>query len=103
MIINGYKIAIDEDKLDKMISEQMTDVVLIDKNFDGYKNLSEGNKKALDHLVKAAKIINDVALQQDHFLNIDLKQGLIEASKNSEYAKKALVIFNSLNIIFPPS
>lgn len=97
MIINGYKIAIDEDKLDKMISEQMTDVVLIDENFKGYKNLSEGNKKALKHLVKATKIINDVALEQDHFLNRELKKGLEEASKSNEHAKKALVIFNSIN------
>ena len=34
MIINGYNIAISEDKLDKMISEQMTDIVLIDENFE---------------------------------------------------------------------
>ena len=97
MIIEGYKIALDETKLDEMINNQMTDVVLIDKNFEGYKNLSDGDKKALEHLVKASKIINDVALQQDHPLNKKLKKGLEEASKNSEHAKKALVIFNSLN------
>ncbi len=97
MIIEGYKIALDETKLDEMINNQMTDVVLIDKNFEGYKNLSDGDKKALEHLVKASKIINDVALQQDHPLNKKLKKGLEEASKTSEHAKKALVIFNSLN------
>lgn len=97
MIIMGYKIAIDENTLDEMISKQMTDVVLIDENFKGYKDLSEGNKKALHHLIKASKIVNDVALQQDHPLNLDLKKGLIEASQTSEHAKKALVIFNSLN------
>ncbi|MBR1948632.1 MAG: hypothetical protein IKA30_02435, partial [Alphaproteobacteria bacterium] len=69
MIIDGYKIAISETKLDEMISKQMTDVVLIDENFDGYKNLAEGDKKALTHLIKASKIINDVALEQDHILN----------------------------------
>lgn len=97
MIINGYKIALDENKLDKMISEQMTDVVLVDENFKGYQNLSEGCKKALKHLVKASKIINDVALEQDHFLNRELKKGLIEAAQESEHAKKALIIFNSIN------
>ena len=94
MIIMGYKIAIDENTLDEMISKQMTDVVLVDENFKGYKDLSEGNKKALHHLIKASKIVNDVALQQDHPLNLDLKKGLIEASQTSEHAKKALVIFN---------
>ena len=97
MIIEGYKIALDETKLDEMINNQMTDVVLIDKNFEGYKNLSDGDKKALEHLVKASKIINDVALQQDHILNKKLKKGLEEASKTNEHARKALVIFNSLN------
>ena len=97
MIIDGYKIAIEESKLDKMISEQMTDVVLIDEKFEGYKNLSEGNKKALKHLIRASKIINNVALEQDHVLNKKLKKGLEDASKTSEHARKALVVFNSLN------
>ena len=74
MIIEGYKIALDEKKLDEMINNQMTDVVLVDKNFEGYQNLSEGDKKALEHLVKASKIVNDIALEQDHPLNKRLKK-----------------------------
>ena len=97
MIIDGYQIAISEDKLNKMISEQMSDIVLIDKNFEEYKNLTEGNKKALEHLVRASKIINDVALEQDHILNKKLKTALLEVAKTNEHAKKALVIFNSIN------
>lgn len=97
MIIDGYKIALDESKLDEMINNQMTDVILIDKNFEGYKNLSEGDKKSLEHLVKASKIINDIALEQDHPLNRQLKKGLEKASETNEHAKKALIIFNSLN------
>lgn len=97
MIIDGYKIALDEKKLDDMINNQMTDVVLIDENFEAYKNLSDGDKKALHHLVKASKIVNDIALEQDHPLNRQLKKGLQEASETSEHAKKALVIFNSIN------
>lgn len=97
MIIDGYKIALDESKLDEMINNQMTDVILINKNFEGYKNLSEGDKKSLEHLVKASKIINDIALEQDHPLNRQLKKGLERASETNEHAKKALIIFNSLN------
>ena len=97
MIIDGYKLALDEKKLDDMINNQMTDVVLIDENFEEYKNLSDGDKKALHHLVKASKIVNDIALEQDHPLNRQLKKGLQEASETSEHAKKALVIFNSIN------
>lgn len=97
MKINGYEIAIAEEKLAYMANEEMLPFEMIDKNFEGYKSLPEGDKKAIEHLVKAAKIINDVALEQDHPLNRSLKKGLEEASQTSDYAKNALRIFNSLN------
>lgn len=96
-IINGYKIAIDENKLDKMINEQMIAINMVDEEFEGYKNLAEGDKKALKHLIEAGRIINDVALEQDHPLNLKLKKGLQEAAKENTHAAKALKIFNSLN------
>lgn len=96
-IISGFEINLDEDKLDKMINEQMMPVNMVDADFEGYKNLSEGDKKALNHLIKAAKIINDVALEQDHPLNRKLKKALEEDAKTNQHAKKALKIFNSLN------
>lgn len=95
-IINGYEIAIDEQKLERMITEQTTPVNMIDADFDGYIKLDEGDKKAIKHLINAAKIINDVALEQDHSLNKTLKKALEEAKGNS-HAQKALKIFNSLN------
>ena len=95
--INGYKIAIDEATLDKMINEQMIAIDMIDANFSGYKQLAEGDKKALKHLVEAGRILNNVALEQDHPLNLNLKKGLEEAAKENSHAAKALKIFNSLN------
>ena len=95
--INGYKIALDEDKLDKMINEQMIAINMIDQDFQGYKNLAEGDKKALKHLVEAGRIINDVALEQDHPLNLELKKGLENKAKENTHAAKALKIFNSLD------
>ena len=97
MIINGYKLAISEEKLDDMINNQMTDVVMIDENFKGYKELANNDKEALKHLIRAGQIINNVALEQDHHLNKSLKSALENASITSQYAKKALIIFNSLN------
>ena len=97
MIVNGYKLALSEDKLDDMIKNQMTDVVLIDEDFSGYKNLAEGDKKALKHLMAAGKIINDIFLEQDHILNRQLKMALENVSLTDSYAQKALKIFNSLN------
>lgn len=95
--INGYKIALDEDTLGKMINEQMIAINMIDHNFQGYKNLAEGDKKALKHLVEAGRIINDVALEQDHPLNLELKKGLEDKAKENTHAAKALKIFNSLD------
>ncbi len=96
-IINGYEIAIDEEKLNKMITEQTTPVNMIDDNFAGYTELEDGDKKALTHLIKAAKIINDVSLEQDHRLNKTLKKALEEAANENTHAQKALKMFNSLN------
>lgn len=95
--INEYEIAIDEATLDNMIDNQMMPVNMIDEKFDGYQKLADGDKKALKHLINAAKIVNDIALEQDHPLNRHLKQELISASKNTPHAAKALRIFNSLN------
>ena len=95
--INNYKIAIDEQTLDRMINEQMMPVNMVDKNFSGYQKLEDGDKKALDYLIRAAKIINNVALEQDHPLNLTLKQGLEQAAPKNSHAAKALKIFNSLN------
>ena len=95
--INGYKIVLDEATLDKMINEQMIAIDMIDANFSGYKQLAEGDKKALKHLVEAGRILNNVALEQDHPLNLNLKKGLEEAAKENSHAAKALKIFNSLN------
>ena len=95
--INGFEIALSEEQLDKMINEQMMPVEMIDTDFDGYKKLAEGDKKALAHLVMAARIINDAALEQDHPLNLVMKKELEKAASSNTYAAKALKIFNSLN------
>lgn len=97
MQINGYEIALSEEELDKIINEQTVPVELIDKNFKGYQALSDGDKKALQHLVNAGKIMNDVSLEQDHSLNRVLKKGLEDAAGKSRHAAKALMLFNSLN------
>ena len=95
--INGFDIAITEDKLDKMLNEQMMPIEMINSDFSGYRSLAEGDKKALAHLVAAARILNDAALEQDHPLNLKLKKGLEEAALSNTHAAKALRIFNSLN------
>ena len=96
MQINGYETAYSEEQLDKMLSEMLV-IEMIDKNFPGYQNLSENDKKALTHLMNAGRIINQVALEQDHPLNRTIKSGLEEAALHSAIAAKTLKMFNSLN------
>lgn len=97
MKINGYEINLTEEQLDDMLTNQLREINLISSDFDGYKALPETEKKALQHLVKAAKIMNDVSLEQDHPLNLMLKKGLEEAAPSNTHAAKALRLFNCFN------
>ena len=98
---NGYELNYSIEELEKMTSTEMTDVVLLSKDAPAYLNLDQTDKKVLEHLVKAAKILNNVALIQDNSENIILKSILEkEASENNEHAKLALKLFNSLNGVY---
>ena len=97
MKINSYEIAYSEDELKDMIEHKMRQIHLIDRNFEGYKKLSDGDKKALEHLVAAAKMMNDVSLEQDHKLNRVMKRALENEAEGSPQAAYALRLFNSLN------
>ena len=94
---NGYELNYSIDELKKMTTEEMTDVILLSPNSEEYLSLEEGNKKALKHLVIAAKIFNNVSLKQDNALNITMKQALEEAASHNEQAALSLKMFNSLN------
>ncbi len=97
MKINGFKINISEEDLQTRLTAQMRQIELIDEQHDAYKNLTDGDKKALQYLVNAARIMNDVALEMDHPLNLVQKQALETAAAESDYAANALKLFNSLN------
>ncbi len=97
MKINGYEIKYNKEELRRKIERETLDVELISPGFEGFRNLSEGNQKALRHLVAAAKIINDVSLEQDHPLNRTQKKALEEAAAADDHAALALALFNSLN------
>lgn len=97
MKINGFELNFSEKELDEMRATQFREIELVSRDFEGYQNLPAGDKKALEHLLNAARIINDVALEQDHPLNLTLKQGLENAAQSSPHAAKALELFNSLD------
>ncbi len=97
MKINGYEIALSEEDIEHKLKEETIDVELIKPSFPAYKNLSDGDKKAFVHLVKAARLFNDIFLEQDHFLNLSQKEGLEEKVSESSHAAKALEFFNMYN------
>lgn len=97
MKINGYELALSEAQLDEIIDNKTVAVELMGSNFAGYHNLSDGDKKALQHLVNAAKLMNDVFLEQDNEFNHAQKKALEVAAKDSSHAAKALRFFNFYN------
>lgn len=95
---NGYELNYTIEELEKMTSEEMTDVILLAESSSAYQSLTEGDKKALKHLVAAAKILNNVSLKQDNSHNIAQKKALEDAtSQGDKHAEIALKLFNSLN------
>jgi len=92
----GHEFALTEQELADMIDNLTFKIVFNPE--EAYNKLSDGDKKALTHLVKVAEILNFVFLQQDHEEDIPLKIALEEASRSGdEHAKKALTIFNIFN------
>lgn len=95
---NGYELNYSIDELKKMTTDEMTNIVLLSEESPAYKNLTPEDKKVLQHLVAAAKILNNVALKQDNSHNIAQKEALENAAlKGDKHAEFALKLFNSIN------
>ena len=95
---NGFELNYTIEELEKMTTSDMTEITLISKEHPSYAKLTDGDKKALEHLVIAAKILNNVTLIQDNALNVAQKKALKEASLiGDKHATLALKLFNSLN------
>ena len=97
MEINGFKLKYTTEELSEKVNKQMRQIVLIDKNNPAYEALADGDKKALGYLAKAARIMNNVALEMDNPFNLAQKKALETAAAESEQARLALQLFNSLN------
>ena len=97
MAINGYELNLSNEELEDIVSHQMREIELIGPDFEGYQTLPEADQKALSHLINAAKIINDVALEQDHPLNLSFKKAFENLKNPSEAEQNAYILFKSLN------
>lgn len=88
---------LDAAKLDDIVDDKMREqeFTVPDEALDG---LSDANKRALVHLVKAADILDGVFLKQDHADNVRAKEALEKAAQAGDaYAEKALKIFTMHN------
>lgn len=96
MKINGYELNLSEEQLDDILNK-MRPIEFIGPEFEGYERLSTSDKQALEHLVKAADIINDVFLEQDHPMNRQMQKALFKLSREVPVVAKAYEVFKSLN------
>lgn len=76
MEINDFKLKYTTEELSEKVNKQMRQIVLIDKNNPAYEALADGDKKALGYLAKAARIMNNVALEMDNPFNLAQKKAL---------------------------
>lgn len=94
----GFEPAFTEAELDDKLKNFTNTIKLVGVDSKEFNNLAEGDKKALKHLVKAAKFIDDAFLKQDNKDNMKIKTALTKASENGDdYAQKMLKMFNSFN------
>ena len=92
-----FEIGLSEEELKKrthkdyLVTKKMLEIGCLE-----FETLSQSDKKALKHLVKAAYILDEIYLKQDNNKNIEFRKFLKEeASKNNENAKMALTLFNA--------
>lgn len=97
MNIEGFELQLNETELDAILNQKTREIKLITRENTVYQALAESEKKAFAHLCRAAHLINNVALEQDHPLNLLLLNALEKAASTSSHAQKALALFKSLN------
>lgn len=97
----NYEINLSTEELRKRTNkENFSDYKMLDVDSPQYKALSRGDKEALKHLVKAARILNSVYLRQDNVHNLPFRNYLAqEARKGKEDAEMTLELFNAQKCI----
>ncbi len=69
---------------------------MLDENSTEFENLSEGDKEALKHLVRAANQVNSIYLKQDNELNIPFQNYLNEEiKKGNKEAELTKILFDA--------
>lgn len=88
-----YNLSMDELRL-RTSEDRLTIKKFLDVDAKEYSALAEGDKKALSHLVKAAKVIEKIEYQIDNAHNLEVLEWLTKEEKNgSEQAKLTKELF----------
>ena len=98
-----YDFGLDMDELEKRTNnDYITTKVLLKKDSPEYLSLSEGDKKALSHLVKAGQILEDVHLVIDDHHNLPFKKFLEEKIKEgNKQAILTKILFDGQKVFLP--
>jgi len=84
------------EKAEKLLTEETREITF--NPVEQYNKLADGDKKALAHLVKAGKILNDVFMKQEHEKGLKFKEELTrKANSGDKLAQKTLEIYNIFN------
>ena len=97
MPFNGYDFNLSLEQLTDIVDNKTRTIELVGEDNETYQMLSDGDKEALQHLIKAASIIDMVALLQDHPLNRSMKAAFENKPNKTEQEEKAYELFKSFN------
>lgn len=92
-----YQINLSSEELAKRASTKYMPIIkMLKANCEEYKNLKDGDKKALKHLINSARYLEKAYLRQDNEKNIEFRNYLVkEVEKGNTDAKNALKIFDA--------
>lgn len=94
---DDYEFALGKKRLRQIVNEQFSKITF-DIDSSQYEALSDGDKKALYHLVQATYILDDVFLDQDHPENKNVQSFLErKAEEGDERAQQTLTMFKVFN------
>ena len=93
----NYEFGLEMEELEKRTNKEfLTTKVLLKADAPEYLQLEDGDKKALKHLVKAGKILENIHFQIDDHHNLGFKQFLEnEIKKGSQKAKLTKILFDA--------
>lgn len=92
-----FELNLSEEELNKRTSKDcLIPKTMLKEDCEEFETLSDGDKKALKHLVLAANKIDEVFMRQDNAANIDFKAYLeAEVANGNKNAEMALKLFNA--------